>query len=112
MSRIKTKRKWLMDPECEIQFAEIPADAPDRFVTAAYPILWQHWLATYAKGPTAQDKADLLAAVAAIKARQGGWCSEYDVQAAGFLPRGDGRRTVSPEFVAATFKAIIDKETV
>lgn len=99
----------LMDPEALICFAEIPGDLPSRFVSAAYPVLWQRWLDTCANGPTREDNEARAAAIKTIKARPKGWCSQADLLDAGFLP-DDGRRMLDKEFIAATFKRLIDAE--
>lgn len=68
---------YLMDPEFLFEFAIVPLD----FDEAGYDELWEYWRKHCYNDP---EKAEIDAAIEAIKTRQNGWCSVANLRDAGF----------------------------
>lgn len=97
------RKTFFMDPERLFEFAQVPLDIPQRFAIPLYDQLWAYWLQH--RTPDPKGKA---AAVAAIKARQNGWCSMADRRDAGWTEFAEPM--VPEEVVKRTLQEIIAKE--
>lgn len=98
-----SRTTYFMDPECMFEFAKVPSNIPQRFEAPLYDRLWRYWL-----GHRTVDRAKYKAAIAAIEARQNGWCSMADVRDAGFTQFGEP--FVPEEIVRRELQAIIARE--